>query len=354
MRVVICPDKFAGTISAVDAAGAVVAGWASVAPADTLLALPLSDGGPGFVDVLAVALDGATRRSVQTTDPLGRPVTGDVLLHGTTAYLESAQACGLHLLAEPERDPKRTTTFGLGTLVLSAVESGAQTVVVGLGGSATNDGGAGFLAAIGVTPLDAAGRFVGYGGAAVADCVAIDGGPRVRDAVLVAATDVDSPLTGLHGASAVFGPQKGASREDVFMLDGALSRFSQVLQDTLPGCPPDLGSEQRGIESVDGPMAAGAIADRFSMARPSLSEHLRVLREAGLVTSRVAGQQRIYALDRRPLAELDTWLERFRPLPVPRGGPASRLDALDTELRRGRRARRTSDPEGDRDDRSTG
>ena len=105
---------------------------------------------------------------------------------------------------------------------------------------------------------------------------------------------------------------------------------------------------------ADGEVGAGELAAAFPVSRPAVSRHLRVLREAGLVTSRVAGQQRIYALDRRPLAELDTWLERFRPLPVPRGGPASRLDALDTELRRGRRARRTSDPEGDRDDRSTG
>ncbi|MFC8300023.1 glycerate kinase [Micromonospora orduensis] len=243
MRVLLCPDKFAGTLSAPEVADAVAAGWRSVADGDDLLIRPLADGGPGFVEVLADALDGR-RVPVPTVDPLGRPAAGEILLtaDGSTAYLESAQACGLHLLSPAERDPKTTTSYGLGLLVAAAVESGARTVVIGLGGSATNDAGAGMLAALGVTPLDATGAALPYGGAALALVDALDGGPRLRDARLVAASDVDNPLLGLHGASNVFGPQKGADRADVLLLDAALERFAAVLERDLPGCPPGLGA----------------------------------------------------------------------------------------------------------------
>jgi glycerate kinase len=238
MRVLIGPDKFAGTLTAQEAAEAVAAGWTSVAPADELVLRPLSDGGPGFLDALPVG----RRFPVPTTDPLGRRVTGEVLIDGTTAYLESAQACGLHLLAPADRDPRRTTSYGLGALVTAAVEHGATEVVIGLGGSATNDGGAGLLAALDAAPLDAAGYALPYGGAALVGVDRLGGTPRMRDARLVAATDVDNPLTGLHGASAVYGPQKGATRADVLLLDAALERFAAVLVAGLATCPPDLAT----------------------------------------------------------------------------------------------------------------
>lgn len=241
MRVLVCPDKFAGTIPAVAAAEAFAAGWRAERPADELVLRPLSDGGPGFGEVLAAALPAARRLAVPTTGPLGRPAEGHVLLDGETAYVESAEACGLHLLAEAERDPKHTTSFGLGPLVLAALEAGARRVVIGLGGSATNDGGAGLLAALGAAPVDAAGYALPYGGAALSACAGLGGAPRLREAALIGATDVDSPLLGLHGASAVFGPQKGATRQDVFLLDGALTRFAQVLQ-ALPSAPADLAA----------------------------------------------------------------------------------------------------------------
>lgn len=242
MRVLLCPDKFAGTLPAPEVAAAVAAGWREVTDGDELLIRPLADGGPGFLDVLAEALD-ASRVPVPTVDPLGRPATGEILLTGDgTAYVESAQACGLHLLAPHERDPKATTSFGLGLLVAAAVERGARTVVIGLGGSATNDAGAGMLTALGVTPLDEAGQALPYGGAALAGTAALDGAPRLRGAELVAATDVDNPLLGLHGASNVFGPQKGADRADVLLLDAALERFAAVLERDLPGCPAALGA----------------------------------------------------------------------------------------------------------------
>ncbi|MFF5227098.1 glycerate kinase [Dactylosporangium sp. NPDC000521] len=254
MRVLVCPDKFAGTLPAVDAAEAFSAGWLAARPGDELVLRPLSDGGPGFAGVLAAALPHARVLTVPATDPLGRPAEGHVVLDGTTAYIESAEACGLHLLADDERDPKHTTTFGLGTLLLAAVEAGATTLVVGLGGSGTNDGGAGLLAALGAAPLSPSGYALPYGGAALGECASLGGTPRLRGATVIAATDVDSPLLGLHGASAVYGPQKGATREDVFLLDAALTRWAGVLQ-ALPTAPAGL-ADQPGAGAAGGLGAA--------------------------------------------------------------------------------------------------
>jgi glycerate 2-kinase len=226
VRVLICPDKFAGTLSAPETAAAIADGWS--AP-DELIRRPLSDGGPGFVEVLAEALAGR-RIPVPTVDPLGRPVEGEILLAGNTAYVESAQACGLHLLTKAERDPNVATSYGLGTLLLAAVEAGAAEVVIGLGGSAVNDAGAGMLAALGAAPVDIAGYALPYGGAYLNAAAALSGPPRLRQVRLVAATDVDNPLTGLHGASKIYGPQKGASEEDIYRLDAALEQFAGVLE----------------------------------------------------------------------------------------------------------------------------
>jgi glycerate kinase len=232
MRVLIAPDGFGGTLTGAQAAAALAAGWRAVAPHDELDLAPLSDGGPGLLEVLGTALPQAVRHPATVEDPLARPVEAAVLMDGTTAYVEAAAACGLHLLAEPERDPRATTTYGVGQLVRQALDLGATRVVVGLGGSATNDGGAGLLAALGVQRLDAAGERLAPGGAALRDVDRLSGAPDPRLAAvdLVAATDVDSPLLGLYGASATFGPQKGASREDVALLDGALTRWADVLE----------------------------------------------------------------------------------------------------------------------------
>ncbi|MGH8792803.1 MAG: glycerate kinase, partial [Stackebrandtia sp.] len=182
MRVLICPDKFAGTLTAPRVAEAFAEGWRSAAgDADEVTTLPLADGGPGMLDALEAAL-GGRRIPVDVRDPLGRPTVGEVLRVGDVAYVESAAACGLHLLAADERDPLRANSFGLGMLVAACVESGAREIVVGLGGSAVNDCGAGALTALGVTPLDAAGAALPYGGAALADCAGVTGTPRLRGA----------------------------------------------------------------------------------------------------------------------------------------------------------------------------
>jgi len=230
VRILIAPDKFAGTMSAGEAADAVAAGWLRARPGDTAETLPLADGGPGFVEVLARAKPGAELRTVDVYDPLGRPTQADYLLDGDTAYIESAAACGLHLLGPGERDPLGATTYGVGLLVSHAVEHGARRVVVGLGGSSTTDAGAGMLTALGCTFRDATGRPIAYGGMGLPEVASVDWQPRTRGAEFIAATDVDSPLLGPHGAAHVFGPQKGADPQQVAFLEQAVAHFAQAAE----------------------------------------------------------------------------------------------------------------------------
>jgi glycerate kinase len=217
MRVLVAPDKFAGTLTAVEAADAIVAGWRRTAPADEIDLAPMSDGGPGFVDVLHAALGGALE-PVVVRGPFGEAVPATVLVVDATAYVESAQACGLHLTGGQRAE--HATTYGVGELVAAAREAGATRVVVGLGGSGTNDGGAGMLAALGARadrPLDQG--VVGLAGISAVELP--DAGVE-----LVAATDVDSPLTGMFGATRTFGPQKGVTGERVAVVDGWLEAFA--------------------------------------------------------------------------------------------------------------------------------
>jgi len=249
VRVLIAPDCFTGTLTAPEAAAAVADGWRRQAPHDELDLLPLSDGGPGFVDVLRSAL-GAEPLAVTVPGPDGEPTPAVILLTpspaGTepagarTAYLESAQACGLHLLPPDRRDPGRTTTTGVGRLLAEARAAGATRLVVGLGGSGTNDGGAGLLLAL-LDDLAAAdpsrqvpGRLrdlLGRGGGGLHGVTAGDLEPLVAlraawDGVrVVVATDVDAPLLGPHGASLGFARQKGAGPDQAKDLESALLGF---------------------------------------------------------------------------------------------------------------------------------
>jgi len=225
MRVLVAPDKFAGTLSAVEAAEAIATGWARHAPEDELDLAPMSDGGPGFVDVLHAALGGELLAQT-VRGPHGDPVPATVLVAGATAYVESAQACGLHLTGG--EGAESATTYGVGELVRAAVATGAATVVVGLGGSGTNDGGAGLLAALGATadrPLDA-------GGAGL-DGIAHVTLPEPLGVGLVAASDVESPLTGLFGATKTFGPQKGIPEERLPVVDGWLEQWAGAVDRRL-------------------------------------------------------------------------------------------------------------------------
>ena len=195
MRVVVCPDKFAGTLSAVEAAAAMAEGWLRARPNDEVTQIPLADGGPGFLEVLHANLGGQFH-PVQVQDPLGRPVDAQWLEHNGTAYIEAAQANGLALLAPEERDPLRTSSFGVGELIAAAA---MPQIVVGLGGSATNDGGRGAFEALAGQPVDG----------------------------LLLATDVDSPLLGPHGATYGFAPQKGARLEQLPALEQRMQDWAQ-------------------------------------------------------------------------------------------------------------------------------
>ena len=264
MRIVIAPDCFTGTLSAGEAAEAMAEGWRRSAPEDELTMVPLSDGGPGFLNVLARVLGGTTV-ALSVLDPLGRPVTAEIQLVDAggrrTAYIESALACGLHLLASGERTPMVTSTYGVGQLLEAAVAEGATCVVVGLGGSGTNDGGAGLLAALGAGDPAA----LAAGGAKLKD-LADDGlvglgavRERLRGIDLVLATDVDSPLLGFHGASAVFGPQKGATLEMTQQLESALGRFTEVVGRALPAGRDLLTGKEMRLDHEPGAGAAGGL-----------------------------------------------------------------------------------------------
>lgn len=222
MRVLVAPDKFAGTLTAVEAAEAIAEGWRRRSPGDEIDLAPMSDGGPGFVDVLHAAT-GGDLVVVTVTGPLGEPTPATLLLDGPTAYVESAQACGLQLTAG--EGVEVASTVGVGQLVAAAVDAGATTVVVGLGGSGTNDGGAGLLHALGAT---ADGR-LDAGPLRLSDVTSVDLAPareRLSGVSLVAASDVDSPLTGLFGATKTFGPQKGLEEARIALVDGLLEQLA--------------------------------------------------------------------------------------------------------------------------------
>jgi glycerate kinase len=231
MRVLVAPGRFAGTLTAVQAARAVAEGWHRRAPADELELVPMGDGGPGFVDVLhatlggrllAVGVRGPSANSVQT-------VPGAVLMVDGTAYVESAQACGRQLTAEARRDVERAGTYGVGQLVGAAVDAEARRVVVGLGGAGTNDGGAGMLSALGAV-ADPEGALEA-GPAGLADLRAVDLAPardRLRGVRLVAAGGADNPLLGLTGTTSLFGRELGIHPDRLQAVDALLERLADA------------------------------------------------------------------------------------------------------------------------------
>jgi glycerate 2-kinase len=237
MRVLACPDKFRGTLTAREAADAIARGWRRARPGDDIDVAPLADGGEGTLDVLAPVDDTSARRITRTvTGPSGAPVDAVAGVMDDTGIVEMARSSGLQLLREGRRDPRRTTTRGTGELMRALLDEGVDRVLVCLGGSATNDGGAGMARALGVRLLDPAGHDVGEGGAALLALARIDArgvDPRLASVDVVGLTDVDNPLCGPRGASATFGPQKGASSDDVWELDHALGHLAAVVAKDL-------------------------------------------------------------------------------------------------------------------------
>lgn len=294
MRILLAPQEYKGTLTAKAAAEAMAEGARRSFPGAEVDAVPLSDGGPGLVEAM-VAADGGHLLASRVHGPLGRLTEAQWgMLPDGTAVIEMAQAAGLALLAPEERDPRVTSTYGVGELILAAVRGGARRIIVGLGGSATNDGGAGMAAALGARFLDAEGRELPLGGAALARLQRIDTSgmdSRLASLDVIAATDVTNPLCGPQGASLVYGPQKGASEEAAHELDAALRRYGEVVERDL------------GVRVLDTPgagaaggLGAGLIAFLGARVRPGfevVAEAVRLaerMRDADVV---VTGEGRL-------------------------------------------------------------
>lgn len=233
-KVVIAPDSFKESLSAQGVAEAIERGFRQVYPHAHYVLLPMADGGEGTVDAM-VAATGGEIVNVQVSGPQGKPTAAfyGLLGEGKTAVIEMAAASGLHLVAGDERDPLVTSSFGTGELILAALQRGVQSIILGIGGSATNDGGAGMMQALGVRLLDAQQQELRPGGAALAQLAHIDLSqldPRLQQVSITVACDVDNPLCGEHGASAIFGPQKGATAQKVQQLDQALHHYGTLLE----------------------------------------------------------------------------------------------------------------------------
>ena len=271
MRVLIAPDKFRGTLTAAQAARAVASGWRRARPGDSVVEVPMADGGEGTLDALVEALDGARHRA-SVHGPLDDPVDAEYGIvsgpSGVTAVVELARASGLALIGEARRDPTRTSTDGTGELILAALGHRPAEVIVCIGGSATNDGGAGLARALGVRLLNASGGEIGPGGASLLDLERIDVSglePSVTRTRFHVACDVDNPLTGPRGASVVFGPQKGATSDDVLLLDRALGHMAAVIYR-------DLGLDVRDLAGggAAGGLGAGMVAFLGAHLRPGV------------------------------------------------------------------------------------
>ncbi|KOV75037.1 glycerate kinase [Streptomyces sp. NRRL WC-3723] len=252
-RVLIAADKFKGSLTAVQVAERVTAGLRRVVPDLRVEALPVADGGDGTVDAAVAA--GFERREVRVAGPLGQEVTAAFALRDGTAVVEMAEASGLQRLPAGVFAPLTASTYGSGELLRAALDAGARTIVFGVGGSATTDGGAGMLSALGARFLTEEGEPVspgggGLAGLARADLSGLD--PRLSSVELVLASDVDNPLTGPKGAPAVYGPQKGASPKDVEALDAALGHFAKVLE-------AEAGPRAAEYAAAPGAGAAGGI-----------------------------------------------------------------------------------------------
>ncbi|MFK0120184.1 glycerate kinase [Streptomyces sp. NPDC090994] len=252
-RVLVAADKFKGSLTAVQVAERVTAGLRRVVPDVRVEALPVADGGDGTVAAAVAA--GFERREIRVAGPLGAEVTAAFALREGTAVVEMAEASGLQRLPAGVFAPLTASTYGSGELLRAALDAGARTIVFGVGGSATTDGGAGMLSALGARFLDEEGEPVAPGGGGLAEVASADLSgldPRLSSVELVLASDVDNPLTGPKGAPAVYGPQKGASPDDVETLDAALAHFVTVLEGAV-------GARAAEYAAAPGAGAAGGI-----------------------------------------------------------------------------------------------
>src|SRR5256886_4407205 len=302
MRIVIAPNAFKGSLSALDAAEAIAEGVRVAASDAELVLVPIADGGDGTVDALVAATHGE-RRTLRVRGPLGDPVNADYGLidAGSTAVIEMAKAAGLALVPPAKRDPRITTTFGVGELLQHAYDAGARHFIVGIGGSATNDGGAGMAQALGYHLLDEHGHELPPGGLALKRLVRIHVGDvhaNWKQADVDVACDVTNPLTGPSGASAIYGPQKGATPAMVAELDAALRHVAEIIRR-------DLGVD---VEALPGAGAAGGLgAGLVAFAGARLRPGAEMVMEALRLDDRIKGPDLVITGEGR----LDSQTARF-------------------------------------------
>ena len=302
MRIVVAPNAFKGSLTALEAAEAIGDGILAVMPNADIVLVPIADGGDGTVEALVAATNGE-RLLLRVRGPLGDPVDADYGLidNGATAVIEMAKAAGLRLVPAPRRDPRLTTTYGVGELLQHAFDAGARHFIVGIGGSATNDGGAGMAQALGYHLLDEGGQELAAGGAALKRLARIHvGGVHAKwaEARVDVACDVTNPLTGPDGASAVYGPQKGATPDMVAELDAALKRFAEVIRR-------DLGID---VEHLPGAGAAGGLgAGLVAFTGAQLAPGAEMVMEAVKFDDRLAGADLVITGEGR----LDSQTARF-------------------------------------------
>jgi glycerate kinase len=274
LTVVVAPDSFGGALDSVGVAAAIGAGWSDARPADTVVRKPMADGGEGTLAAVADALgDEAEVRDVETTDALGRPVTATWLLldEGRHAFVEMAAASGLARLDPSERNPdgaRRASTRGTGDLVRAALDAGVERITIGLGGSATTDGGSGMLRALGARCLDRSGNELADGGGALASLDRIDPSrldPRLGEVRLEVASDVTNPLCGARGAAATYGPQKGADPAAVEELDAALATYGKAIEKATGRLVADLPGA-----GAAGGTTAGLLGFTNAVVRPGV------------------------------------------------------------------------------------
>ncbi|MFY0759521.1 glycerate kinase [Metabacillus dongyingensis] len=253
MKIVIAPDSFKESMTALEVCEAAERGLRRSLPEVQTVKIPMADGGEGTVQALVDATNG-TFTSLTVTGPLGLPVEAEYGWLGDqlTAVIEMASASGLHLVPPERRNPLMTTTAGTGELIKDAVQKGAKHLIIGIGGSATNDGGMGMAQALGVKFLDSEGAELSYGGGALSKLAKIDASKMMKElsgVTIDVACDVDNPLTGPTGASTIFGPQKGATDETVAVLDRNLSHYASLI----------LKETGRDVEKIEGSGAAGGL-----------------------------------------------------------------------------------------------
>ncbi|QGY30337.1 glycerate kinase [Pantoea cypripedii] len=237
MKIVIAPDSYKESLSALEVASAIEAGFRDIFPEADYVKIPVADGGEGTVEAMVAATQGSIVR-LTVTGPLGEPVDAFYGLSGDTrtAFIEMAAASGLELVPASRRDPLITTSFGTGELIKNALDRGVGHIIIGIGGSATNDGGSGMMQALGARLLDSHGNEIAYGGGALPQLARIEIDhldARIRQCRFEVACDVTNPLTGEKGASAIFGPQKGATPELVQQLDQALAHYADIIHRDL-------------------------------------------------------------------------------------------------------------------------